>query len=79
MIRPATPADCTAIAAIWNPVIRDTLITFAALEKSPDAVAALMAERQAAGFAFFVAEAGGVVAGFASYAAVSLAVRLRLA
>ena len=34
LIRPATHSDAAAIAALWNPVIRDTLITFNAREKS---------------------------------------------
>ena len=43
MIRRATPADATAIAALWNPWIRDTAITFNAAEKSPDEVARMIA------------------------------------
>lgn len=33
-IRRATPADAATIAAIWNPIIRDTLATFNAREKT---------------------------------------------
>lgn len=40
MIRPATPEDAPAIAAIWNAVIRDSLATFTTVEKDPDAIAA---------------------------------------
>ena len=43
MIRPATPADAPAIAAIWNAYIRDTTVTFTLDEKSAADVAALIA------------------------------------
>ena len=41
MIRPAVPADAPAIAAIWNPMIRDTLVTFDSVEKTEAEIAAL--------------------------------------
>jgi len=34
MIRPAKPTDAAAIAAIWNPIIRDTTLTFNSVEKT---------------------------------------------
>ncbi len=58
MIRPARPGDCAAIAAIWNPIIRDSLVTFTSIEKTPMGVAELMAERNARGHAFLVAVRG---------------------
>lgn len=69
MIRDATRADAPAIAAIWNPIIRDTAITFWPTERGPDEIAGMMAARQADGHAFLVAEddATGTVTGFASY------------
>ena len=67
MIRNATPDDAPGIAAIWNPVIRDTAITFNAAQKSPEEIAAMIRDRQAAGHAFLVADDGGI-AGFATYA-----------
>ena len=67
MIRRATPADAAAIAALWNPYIRDTAVTFNALEKTDADVARLIAERDALGHATFVAE-GPALLGFASYA-----------
>jgi len=67
MIRAATDADIPGIMAIWNPIIRDTLVTFTDLEKTPEALAALLAERHAAGHAFLVAEEGGAVLGFATF------------
>lgn len=68
MIRDARPEDAAAIAAIWNPVIRDTAITFNSAEKSPDDIAAMIRARQGDGHGFLLAEAGGQVAGFATYA-----------
>lgn len=66
MIRPATPADADAICAIWNPIIRDTGITFNPVEKTPQDVRALIAEKEAQGHAFLLAEGDGVQ-GFANY------------
>lgn len=68
MIRDASAADAPAIAAIWNPIIRDTAITFWPTERSVDEIAALIAGRQASGHGFFVAEEPDRIAGFASYA-----------
>ncbi|PLL11448.1 GNAT family N-acetyltransferase [Tabrizicola sp. TH137] len=68
MIRDATARDAAGIAAIWNPVIRDTSITFNSAEKTEADIAGLIADRQAAGHAFLLAEEAGRIAGFASYA-----------
>ena len=67
LIRPATAADAAAIAAIWNPYIRDTAVTFNPVEKSAADVAALIAARDRLGHATFVAEEEAIL-GFASYA-----------
>ncbi|ABN77542.1 GNAT family N-acetyltransferase [Cereibacter sphaeroides] len=64
MIRPAVAADVPALLAIWNPIIRDTLVTFNAEEKSADELHALIAARPA----FLVADPGDGPVGFASYA-----------
>lgn len=66
-VRPARVEDAAGVAAIWNPVIRDTLITFNSAEKTVEEVAGLIAARQGAGQGFFVDEAAGAVAGFATY------------
>ncbi|MCC5967113.1 MAG: N-acetyltransferase [Natronohydrobacter sp.] len=66
-LRHATPDDAPAIAAIWNPIIRDTVITFNPLERSAEEIAAMIAARQGAGRAFLVAEQDGTCLGFASY------------
>lgn len=68
MIRAATLADIPALLAIWNPVIRETLVTFASVEKTPETLAAMIETRFADGFAFLVAEDGGDITGFATYA-----------
>lgn len=67
MIRPATPADCAAIAGIWNPIIRDTLVTFTTAEKTVGSLTATLAEKAAAGQTFLLAVEGASVLGFATY------------
>lgn len=67
MIRPATPDDAPAIAAIWNKVIRDTTITFNPDEKTAEEVAGLIdrnclvweEETQLLGFARYFQFRGG--------------------
>jgi phosphinothricin acetyltransferase len=66
MIRDATAADIPAIGTIWNLAVRETIATFSSEEKTPEGLAALLAERQAR-YAFVVAEVEGSVAGFATY------------
>jgi L-amino acid N-acyltransferase len=63
MIRPATPADAAAIAAIWNHYIRHTTVTFNPTEKTEAEVAAL----STAPHAFFVATTGAQITGFARH------------
>lgn len=67
LIRPVRESDHPRILSIWNPVIRDTTITFSSEEKTADSLAAMIAERRAAGREFFVAEGDGIL-GFATYA-----------
>lgn len=67
MIRDATCADIPQISAIWNPVIRDTIITFWPTERSDAEIAAILATRRKDGHGFFVADEGGTVVGFAGY------------
>ncbi|MBD3680120.1 MAG: N-acetyltransferase family protein [Rhodobacteraceae bacterium] len=66
-IRAATDADIPGILAIWNPVIRDTAITFNPVEKSEADLAAMLAEKAAAGHGFLVAEDAGEILGFVTY------------
>lgn len=62
-IRQARPEDVPALLAIWNPIIRDTLVTFNADEKSPDELRAMIETRPA----FLVADEGAGPMGFATY------------
>ncbi|MCK0137796.1 GNAT family N-acetyltransferase [Aliiroseovarius sp. F47248L] len=62
MIRAATQADIPAILMLWNLAIRETLITFNTVEKSPDDVANAIRVYDA----FLVAEYDGQVVGFAA-------------
>lgn len=64
IIRPARAADATAVADIANAIIRDTLITFTTVLRTPEEVAGDIAAR---GEAFLVAEDAGRVVGFATY------------
>lgn len=58
-LRRGRPEDATQIAAIWNPIIAETTVTFTTVLKDPQALA-----QEAA--AFWVAEAAGEIAGFAT-------------
>lgn len=66
-IRPATPADAAHICAIWNPIIRDTLITFTTVEKTPDMIAQMLDNQRQNGWPFLVAAQDQTLLGFASY------------
>jgi phosphinothricin acetyltransferase len=69
MIRPATAADAPQIAAIWNDLIRNTTVTFTAVERSVAEIADLVAARAAADQPFLVAVVDGRVGGYATYGA----------
>lgn len=66
MIRPAEDGDIAAVAGFWNAIIRDTTITFSSTPKTPESLAAMIAERRAAGREFFVLREGGAI-GLATY------------
>ena len=66
MIRPATREDAPAVAALWNPLIRESLVTFNAVEKSEAEIAALIDAAHADGRAFLVADPGEIL-GFVTY------------
>ena len=68
MIRPADPRDFDQIMAFWNPMIRDTTVTFSSEEKTAASLADMIASRRAAAAEFLVAEEGGKVLGLATYA-----------
>lgn len=65
-LRPATPADAAAVAAIWNPIIRDTTVTFWPTERDHDQIASIIADRVRT-HTFLVALIDGAVVGFATY------------
>ena len=72
-VRPATEADAARIAALWNPVIRVTDITFNPVEKSESDVREILAQRAADGHGADVSRQGvqrdllPLVEGFATY------------
>ncbi|HWL55040.1 MAG TPA: GNAT family N-acetyltransferase [Paracoccus sp. (in: a-proteobacteria)] len=67
MIRPAMPEDFPAILAFWNPMIRETTVTFSSEEKTVPGLERMIGARRAAGREFLVAEADGAVLGLATY------------
>ncbi len=68
MLRHVAPADAEAICAIYNPHVRDTIVTFEDVPVSPAQMAERIAQVQGAGYPWWVADAGGRIAGYA-YAA----------
>ena len=64
IIRTAAAGDAAPIAALWNPWIETTAITFSTALKSSEGLAADIAAR---GDAFLVAEAEGALLGFATF------------
>ena len=67
ILRTAEARDAAGVAAIWNPVIRDTAATFTTLEKTSEGLAADFATRAAEGKLFLLAEVEGDILGFATY------------
>ena len=66
MIRPATPADAAAIAAIYNHYVANTIITFEEDAVGPEDMARRVAETLDASLPWFVWEEGGRILGYAS-------------
>ncbi|QDY69568.1 GNAT family N-acetyltransferase [Qingshengfaniella alkalisoli] len=66
-IEPAQPRDYDQIAAIWDPVIRETTIIFHTVQRTPEMVGDVIVKRRQAGRDFWVARDGDVVLGFATY------------
>lgn len=64
MIRPARPGDAQGIAKIWNPIIRDTTVTFTSVEIDPDVLAAEITAQP-----YIVAEIDGQIGGVVTYGA----------
>lgn len=69
MIRMAVADDAADLAVLWNPWIRDSVITFNSDEKTATDIADMIAARHTARHAVFVATgADDRVLGFATYA-----------
>ncbi len=69
MIRMARAQDAVDLAVLWNPWIRDTVITFNAVEKTALDVAQMIEDRHSVGHAVFVAQTEAqTLLGFATYA-----------
>ncbi|WP_374299099.1 N-acetyltransferase family protein [Paracoccus sp. (in: a-proteobacteria)] len=66
-LREASAGDVPAVAAIWNPIVRNTVITFWPTERTEAEIAALVRDRQAGGHPFVVADDGNRILGFATY------------
>ena len=62
MIRAAVPEDAAALVALWNPWIRETAVTFNAVEKTEADVQAMIAVRDC-----FLVYINNGLQGFATY------------
>jgi phosphinothricin acetyltransferase len=62
-IRPATRSDTNQICEIWNPIIRETLVTFTTIEKTPADIELMLNKPHP----FLVAAEGPDVLGFTTY------------
>lgn len=67
MIRPAELSDIAAVLGVWNPVIRDTTVTFSSEEKTEAGLWETIGARRAGGQEFLVAEEGGEILGFVTW------------
>jgi L-amino acid N-acyltransferase YncA len=64
-IRAATAADAAAIARIYNPYVRETVITFEEAEVKADEMASRIADVAAASLPWLVREVDGRLTGYA--------------
>ena len=67
MIRPATAADATALAALLNHWIEQTAVTFNPVPKTEADIVSMIAAKGSSGHAFLIAEEAGQIVGQASY------------
>jgi phosphinothricin acetyltransferase len=65
LIRPATAADAGAIAAIYNPYIADSCISFEETQVTGEQMAQRMLDVQQAGLPWLILEAEGRIRGYA--------------
>lgn len=68
ILRDATASDAASIAALLNPYIRETTITFTTREKTGEDIARDIAARQPAGLPWIVAEGSEGLTGYATAA-----------
>lgn len=66
-VRLATSGDASQVAGFWNPIIRETTITFTTEEKTAPVLAAQISRARETGEGAYVAERDGQVLGFACY------------
>lgn len=66
-LRPAALSDSAGICALWNPVIRDTLVTFNPTEKTEADIITTIRQKQADGHGFWVVTDAQGIVGIASY------------
>lgn len=66
-IRPATPEDLPEILSFWNPLIRETTVTFSSEEKTLEGLGQMIAKRRAAGREFLIAEEDDRILGLVTY------------
>lgn len=66
-IRPAQEEDVAPILDFWNPIIRDTTVSFANDEHTPETLLTLILSRRAQGNEFLVACDADEVLGLATY------------
>jgi len=64
MIRPATPSDAAALAAIYNPYVTGTIVSFETDPVSADAMASRIQRIQEA-YPWYVREEDGAILGYA--------------
>lgn len=64
MIRPATPSDAAALAAIYNPYVTGTIVSFETDPVSADAMASRIQRIQEA-YPWYVSEEDGAILGYA--------------
>ena len=67
MIRPATALDAQAIADLWNPWIRDTIVTFNPVEKSPHDITEMIKQRHASNQTVLISFNSNALQGFVTY------------
>lgn len=67
MIRPTTKSDLPALIALWNPLIRETLVTFSSDQKSLPDMDNMLSDKVRHDYAFLTALQDGGPVGFATY------------